>query len=106
MQFAMEEEWSKYLTKLWEMASKQKRIKITMNKKRSNIYSVLKNTFMGKVKRNCTATGLIIIHKSNILTLPAIYADAAVSKLVLPTLESMPKQIICPRFTTYYFMYL
>ena len=42
MEFATKEEWSKYLTQLWEVALKQKRIKTAMKKKRSNVYSVLK----------------------------------------------------------------
>jgi hypothetical protein len=79
---------------------------MTMNKKRSNFYSVLKNRFIGKVKRICTAAVIIIICNSNILTLPVICADASVHKLVMPTLESLKKRVVCPRFTTYYFMYL
>jgi hypothetical protein len=96
MEFATREEWSKYLTKLWEMALKQKRIKTTMNKERSNVYSVLKNRLIGKVKRICTAAVIIIIGNSNILTLPAICADASVHKLVMPTLESLQKESRLP----------
>jgi hypothetical protein len=103
MQFATKEEWSKYLTKLWEMALKQKRIKTTTNKKRSNVYSVLKNRFIGKVKMICTAAVIIIIRNSNILTLPVIWADASVHKLVMPTLESMQKKSRLPK--VYYIIF-
>jgi hypothetical protein len=103
MEFATKEEWSKYLTKLWEMALKQKIIKTTMNKKQSNVYSVFKNRFIGKVKRISTVAAIIIIHNSNILTLPAICADASVHKLVMPTLETLQKKSRLPK--VYYILF-
>jgi hypothetical protein len=103
MEFATKEEWLKYLTRLWEEALKQKIIKTTMNKKRSNVYSVLKNRFNGKVKTVCTDAVIIIIRNSNILTLPAICADASVHKLVMPTLESLQKKSRLPK--VYYILF-
>jgi hypothetical protein len=103
MEFATKEEWLKYLTRLWEEALKQKIIKTTMNKKRSNVYSVLKNRFIGKVKMVGTDAVIIIIRNANILTLPAICADASVHKLVMPTLESLQKKSRLPK--VYYILF-
>jgi hypothetical protein len=103
MEFATKEEWLKYLTRLWEEALKQKIIKTTMNKKRSNVYSVLKNRFIGKVKTVGTDAVIIIIRNTDILTLPAICADAVVHKLVMPTLESLQKKSRLPK--VYYILF-